>query len=82
MSSQTSNDLRSALSNAGSVVRPMEAVLFPVRVLAFWTAIALPFLYVPLLFSGLENAATTVTFLALLACNATALLVGHPHRRT
>lgn len=80
MSSSTRNDLRTALNDVLADVRPGENVLSPVRVLAFWAAVALPFLYVPLLMTGLENPATTAAFLALLACNAVALLVGHSHR--
>ena len=50
-----------------------------VRVIAFWTAVVLPFLYLPLLFGGLEGDATL--FGSLLALNAVALLLGHDYRR-
>jgi len=43
--------------------------------------VALPFLYVPLLVTGLDSSATTAAFVALLGLNAVALFVGHPHRR-
>ena len=81
MTSSPANDLRTALEHAGTVVRPRDAVLSPVRVLAFWAAVALPFLYLPLLVTGLGTAATTTAFLALLAANAVCLFVGHAHRR-
>ena len=81
MSSSSANDLRTALQDAGTVVRPRENVLAPVRVLSFWVAVALPFLYLPLLLTGLETTTVTTAFLALLAANAVALFVGHPHRR-
>lgn len=81
MSNSATNGLRSALVRAGSVVQSGETVLSSVRVLAFWVAVALPFLYLPLLFTGLETTATTVAFIALLAVNAIALFVGHAHRR-
>ena len=81
MSSSSANDLRTALQDAGTVVQPGDDVLAPVRVLAFWVAVALPFLYLPLLITGLENATMTLAFLALLAANAVTLFVGHPHRR-
>ncbi len=79
MSNSSTNDLRTALERAGTAVRPGDDVLSPVRVLAFWTAVALPFLYLPLLGTGLDSAATTTAFLALLAANAVCLLVGHAH---
>nr|WP_255194507.1 hypothetical protein [Natronobeatus ordinarius] len=53
----------------------------PVRVASFWTAIVLPFLYVPLLATGLSDSAETLTFLGLLALNLLALYVGHSYRR-
>lgn len=80
MSSSSANDLRTALNRAGTVLQPGESVLSPVRVLAFWIAVALPFLYLPLLVTGLENTATMSAFLALLAANAVTLYVGHSHR--
>ena len=50
-----------------------------VRVVAFWTAVILPFLYLPLLFGGLEGDATL--FAGLLVLNAVTLLLGHDYRR-
>lgn len=51
-----------------------------VRVASFWTAIVLPFMYVPLLATGLSTAAETTTFLGLLGVNLLALYAGHSHR--
>ncbi|WP_136688774.1 hypothetical protein [Halorhabdus amylolytica] len=56
-------------------------LLEPVRGVAFWTAIALPFVQLPLLVSGLQRPTTALAFLALLAVNVFALYVGHAHRR-
>lgn len=53
----------------------------PLEVVGFWTAIALPFLYVPLLFTGISTKAELLTFLGLLALNLAALLAGHDHKR-
>jgi len=53
----------------------------PVRGVAFWTAIALPFVQLPLLVSGLERPTTALAFLALLAVNVFALYVGHAYGR-
>lgn len=60
-------------SPVGPVVRQ------PLARVAFWTAIALPFLYVPLLVAGLTTTTRQVAFLVLLALNALTLVVGHSH---
>ncbi|WP_228546297.1 hypothetical protein [Halegenticoccus tardaugens] len=52
----------------------------PVRFVGFWAAVALPFLYVPLLYDGLEGG-RTIVFVFLVALNALALVAGHGHRR-
>lgn len=49
------------------------------RGVAFWSAIALPFLHIPLLVTGLRSTTTLVAFLALIAINVAALVVGQPH---
>lgn len=51
----------------------------PVRTVGFWSAVALPFLHIPLLVSGLDTTAQTMTFLALLSLNVLALVVGRQH---
>lgn len=67
----------------GELPRPTltQLVLQPVKRLAFWSAIVLPFLHVSLLVSGLESRSTTLAFVALLALNVLAIYVGHPHGR-
>ncbi|GAB3033817.1 hypothetical protein [Natronobiforma cellulositropha] len=62
-----------------SLERIAPRVAGPVRVAGFWSAIVLPFLYVPLLATGLSSAAETLAFLGLLALNVLALYVGHSH---
>ncbi len=54
----------------------------PIEAIAFWTAIALPFLYVPLLFMGLESTGELAVFFGLVALNGVAFIVGHRHNRT
>ncbi|MFC7133327.1 MULTISPECIES: hypothetical protein [Salinibaculum] len=49
----------------------------PLKRVAFWAAIVLPFLHVPLLASGLQSQDATVAFVTLLALNVTALAVGY-----
>ncbi|WP_266078027.1 hypothetical protein [Haladaptatus caseinilyticus] len=57
-----------------------ESLSTPVRFIGFWTAVALPFLYMPLLVTGLDTPGQLQTFLILLTLNLIALLVGHRHR--
>ncbi|MEF8979949.1 MAG: hypothetical protein V5A39_13960 [Haloarculaceae archaeon] len=79
MSSPSITDLPSAPTDVddGSLV---QAIVTPLHRLAFWAAIALPFLHLPLLVSGLDSETRILAFVALLACNVLALLVGHPDR--
>lgn len=67
----------------GEFPRPTlsRLVVRPVKRLAFWSAIVLPFLHLSLLASGLESRSTTLAFVALLALNAVAIYVGHPRDR-
>ncbi|MFB6160675.1 MAG: hypothetical protein ABEJ61_05800 [Haloferacaceae archaeon] len=57
-----------------------RTVLTPVRFLAFWAAVLLPLVYIPLVHNGLHGGETTV-LAALLVANALALLVGHGYAR-
>ena len=58
-----------------------HAITTPFQMVGFWMAVALPFLHVPLLATGLSNPSETMTFLALLGLNLVALVVGHTHNR-
>jgi hypothetical protein len=58
-----------------TVARPFEAA-------AFWSAIALPFLYLPLLISGLGSSAQLTAFLVLLALHVVTIVGGHGYNRT
>lgn len=54
----------------------------PLEFVGFWAAVALPFLYVPLLVeTQLQTVAETATFLTLLGLNVLALFVGHSYKR-
>lgn len=79
MSGSLRNELPSVRDAAVSSIR--KTIFTPIRAIAFWIAVVLPFLYVPLLASGLSSAETMNAFFALLAANALALLIGHPHLR-
>jgi hypothetical protein len=63
----------------GGVVAAIVGHVRPLlQATAFWSAVAMPFLYVPLLLGGLEGGEFTA-FLALVAANALVLVVGHGH---
>ena len=64
-----------------TAARVGSTAIKPVRAVAFWLAVALPFAYLPMLAGGIGTEAELVTFAALVAANAVALLVGHDHRR-
>ncbi|MFB6310762.1 MAG: hypothetical protein ABEH64_06210 [Salinirussus sp.] len=78
MSNSSRSDDAGALEAVGllgaSVGRPISGF-------AFWAAIALPFLHVPLLITGLETARMTAAFMLLLGLNVVALVLGHPYGR-
>lgn len=57
------------------------SLLRPLARIAFWAAIVLPFLYLPLLVTGLDGGAETTAFVALLVCNTVAIYVGQYHSR-
>lgn len=65
----------------GAVEESSLGVAFVERVkrLAFWSAIVLPFLYLPLLATGLESQSILLAFIIMLVVNVFALLVGHKH---
>ncbi|WP_135822840.1 hypothetical protein [Halostella litorea] len=58
-----------------------HALTTPFQMVGFWMAVALPFLHVPLLASGLSTPSETTTFLALLGLNLVGLVVGHSYNR-
>lgn len=71
---RTSDVTEASARSARLLRKPVEAV-------GFWAAIALPFLYLPLLIGGPAGAAEQTTCYGLMALHAVALLVGHAHRR-
>lgn len=57
-----------------------EYVRRPIVALGFWTAVVLPFLYLPLLADGFTGN-DPLAFAGLLALNLVALVAGHGYRR-
>ncbi|MFT4921681.1 MAG: hypothetical protein ACI8XM_000885 [Haloarculaceae archaeon] len=80
MSSPPITDLPS-LPAAGVERSLLELLLVPMHRAAFWAAIALPFLHLPLLATGLDSETKTIAFALLIALNVVALVVGHPDHR-
>ncbi len=73
-----------SLSRLGRVVYSLPIsighLLASARGIAFWTAVALPFGYLPLF--GLDMVELTMeTFVLLLVVNIVALVVGHSYHR-
>lgn len=48
---------------------------------AFWIAVGLPALYLPLLVAGVDTTSGLTVFLGLVCLHLMALLAGHTHRR-
>lgn len=60
--------------------RVFTGVVMPIQFVAFWTAIVLPVLYVPLLLDGLTPSEAG-QFAVLLCVHLLALIVGHGYKR-
>lgn len=57
----------------GTLLRPIEAA-------GFWAAIGLPFLYLPLVLTGVETPAEQLAAALLIAVHMVALFVGRRHK--
>ncbi|MFB6069091.1 MAG: hypothetical protein ABEJ90_04110 [Halobacterium sp.] len=74
---------RSALAEAASdaVSTPASATLLkPLEVAGFWSAVALPFLYLPLVVAGPSTTAEQTALAVLVGFHVVSLLLGHRHR--
>lgn len=85
----TIDDFRPAPSSPLGDDRTLGAVLeqfrkhpltTPLEMVSFWLAVALPFLYLPLLVTGVGTDGEVLSVLVLVAANVVALLVGHGYR--
>lgn len=65
--------LTGALTQYDALFRPLEAM-------AFWAAVALPFVYLPLLVTGLDTTAEAIAVAALVTAHVLALVLGHRYR--
>lgn len=66
-------------NDPGVVPTERSSLPGPLKALAFWAAIALPFCTLGLLSGGLETNLDYLTFAALLVGNVVALVVGHDY---
>ncbi|WP_054519804.1 hypothetical protein [Halanaeroarchaeum sulfurireducens] len=71
--SRLSSSLPGTLSAYETVLRPIEAV-------AFWMAVIMPFVYVPLLVTGVETSSEQIAVAALVAVHVVALVVGRRYQ--
>jgi len=65
------SDVRPALAQYGTGLKT------GVTGLAFWSAVVLPFLYLPLLVYGLRSSSIVGAFVGLLTLNVVAAVIGH-----
>lgn len=65
----------------GPAAAVAATLLGPVRAAAFWSAVMLPLIYLPLVATGLVWN-RPLAFAALLVLNAVTFLVGHGHEPT
>ncbi|MFC7167751.1 hypothetical protein [Halospeciosus flavus] len=72
-----SSRVESVRQHAPSV--PLTALRRSIQAVAFWTGVALPFLYVPLALAGLHSPSAVVACLSLVALHAVTLFVGRNH---
>jgi len=63
-----------------TVSSPSVGLVLLVQASAFWGAVLLPFVYVPLLVVGLDALDRQLLFAALVSLNVILLVIGHAHR--
>jgi hypothetical protein len=59
----------------------LRTLIRPVEAIGFWSAVALPFLYFPLVLSGPRNATEATAAVALMSLHALSLVVGHAYNQ-
>jgi hypothetical protein len=59
------------------VTLPVMPLFEAIEAIAFWSAIALPFVYLPLLAGGLDSQTKQLDFAVLVGLNAFAIVLGH-----
>lgn len=64
------------LDSVSGAVPGYEILLRSIEALAFWAAVVMPFLYVPLLLTGVDAPAERIAVAALVAVHVLVLIVG------
>lgn len=72
-SNEVASHVSGALSEYDALVRPIEAI-------GFWAAVAMPFVYLPLLITGIDTTSEGIALIALIALHVLALIVGRRYR--
>ena len=67
-------------SSVSGAVSDYEPVFRPIEAIAFWAAVAMPFVYLPLLITGIDTTSEGIALVALIALHALALIVGRRYR--
>ena len=83
-SSPSSNERQPTLAERGVVPDLGQygtGLKSSITTVAFWTAVVLPFLHLPLLATGLDSTPYATAFAALVVLNVVAVVVGQPHNR-
>ena len=75
----TSTRNATAATQQSVVGRSSGPLLVALRAAGFWGVVTLPFLYLPLLFTGIGTLVEFGAFLSLLVAHAVALLVGRSY---
>lgn len=70
----------SSNDSANPTVDKLRVAFKPMQFVAFWAAILLPLVYLPMLYGGL-NGHQQATFVALLGANLLSFVVGHGHKK-
>jgi hypothetical protein len=63
-----------------TVTSPGVGLISVLQAGAFWGAVLLPFVYLPLVFVGLDSLQRQLLFASLVSLNIILLIVGHTHR--
>lgn len=81
MDTQTNTSSRQQATKHGSSRLNANWIQSPLTAIAFWSAIGLPVLYLPLFIIGLTNTVELALFLILVSVHLLTLFGGRNHRR-
>ncbi|MFB6134672.1 MAG: hypothetical protein ABEJ55_06760 [Halanaeroarchaeum sp.] len=76
----SATDANEVASHVSNVLSEYDALVRPIEAIGFWAAVAMPFVYLPLLATGLDTPSEGLAFAALVLVHVLALIVGRRHR--